>query len=74
MAPSISRGRHTAAVDLSSRPGGACQQNDIADREIDAVNHAGHAGRPLVTGEATPGQLQLLAVAAGALALALGAP
>ena len=47
--------------------------NDVADREIDAVNHAGHKGRPLVTGEATPGQLQLLAVAAAALAMALGA-
>jgi 4-hydroxybenzoate polyprenyltransferase len=48
--------------------------NDVADREIDAVNHAGHRGRPLVTGEASPRQLRLLAVGAGAVALGLAAP
>ncbi len=37
---------------LASSYVGATSVNDIADREIDEINHPGDGGRPLVTGAA----------------------
>jgi len=48
--------------------------NDVADREIDRVNHPRDSGRPLVTGEATEAELLRLHVVAAALALAAAVP
>lgn len=63
--------RHAvAALALASAYVAATTVNDVADREVDAVNHPGDAARPLVTGEATERDLLLLHLAAGALALA----
>jgi 4-hydroxybenzoate polyprenyltransferase len=51
--------------------------NDVADEQLDRVNHPRGVGRPLVSGEANPRQLRVLAVGAAvgavACALALGA-
>lgn len=52
----------------------ATSLNDVADRELDLVNHPRDAGRPLVTGEASPRQLVLLAALACPLALGLATP
>ena len=49
----------------------ATTANDVADREIDLVNHPRDRGRPLVSGEAEP--LDLWLVHAAAVALAAGA-
>src|SRR5258708_8909558 len=46
-----------AAVALSASYIVATTTNDIADQKIDAVNHPGHKGRPLVTGAALPNDL-----------------
>lgn len=52
--------------------------NDVADRDVDAVNHPRDAGRPLVSGHATERELRTVAAAAAppaaALALPLGIP
>jgi 4-hydroxybenzoate polyprenyltransferase len=48
--------------------------NDIADQDIDRVNHPRDPGRPLVSGEATVRELYLLHVAATLLAVAFAAP
>ena len=47
--------------------------NDVADEQLDRVNHPRSSGRPLVSGEASPRQLRLLAAGAavGAIACAL---
>jgi len=47
--------------------------NDLGDEAIDRVNLVGALGRPLVSGHATRRQLAMVAVAAGAVALALAA-
>jgi len=47
--------------------------NDISDEEIDKINHPAGRGRPLVHGEATPGDLWRLNVVAAVVALAAGA-
>ena len=60
-----------ATVLLSASYVAATSVNDIADREIDLVNHPRDRGRPLVSGDATPRDL-VRVNAAGAL-LALGA-
>jgi 4-hydroxybenzoate polyprenyltransferase len=44
--------------------------NDLADREVDAVNHPGDPARPLVTGAATERELWTLHAAAAGVALA----
>jgi len=49
----------------------ATSVNDIADREIDGINHPKDAGRPLVTGAAQVRDLWLLFVVAGILAVGL---
>ena len=56
---------------LASSYACATSINDIADREIDRINHPKDAGRPLVTGAAEVRDLWLLAVIAGALAVGL---
>ncbi|MGH2687160.1 MAG: UbiA family prenyltransferase [Actinomycetota bacterium] len=65
-----------AAVTLGAAYVAATAINDLADREIDAINHPRDRGRPLVTGEATPREALLLhagsAIAAVAAAGFLG--
>jgi len=56
---------------LASSYACATSVNDIADREIDRINHPKDAGRPLVTGAAEVRDLWLLFVIAGALAVGL---
>jgi 4-hydroxybenzoate polyprenyltransferase len=46
--------------------------NDIADREIDEINHPGDKGRPLVTGAARPADLWVLFAVSSVLSVALG--
>jgi 4-hydroxybenzoate polyprenyltransferase len=48
--------------------------NDVADRDIDRVNHPRDAGRPLVSGDANESDLLRLHVAAAALALLAAVP
>jgi 1,4-dihydroxy-2-naphthoate polyprenyltransferase len=56
-----------ATIALASSYVAATSVNDIADREIDRINHPCDAGRPLVTGEACERDLWLLdGVATGA--------
>jgi len=43
--------------------------NDIADRDIDGINHPGDPGRPLVTGEATVRDLWIINLSSACLAL-----
>ena len=59
-----------AAVALGSSYVAATTVNDVADRDVDALNHPGDAGRPLVAGTASPRDLHRLHVAAALLALA----
>lgn len=47
--------------------------NDVFDLDVDRINHPGARDRPLVTGEARPRQLVVVALAAAALALFAGA-
>jgi 4-hydroxybenzoate polyprenyltransferase len=63
-----------AAVVLGSCYVAATALNDVADEALDRVNHPGGSGRPLVSGEASPRQLCLLAVAAGVVATATAVP
>ena len=51
----------------------ATSVNDVADRDIDTVNHPADRGRPLVTGEATERDLRRLHVGSAGLALAASA-
>lgn len=63
-----------AALALASSYVAATTLNDVADRELDCVNHPRDAGRPLVTGEATVDELLRLNVVASALALVTSVP
>jgi 4-hydroxybenzoate polyprenyltransferase len=58
-------------VALASSYVGATSVNDIADREIDEINHPGDGGRPLVTGAATSADLWMVFGASSVLAVAL---
>jgi homogentisate phytyltransferase/homogentisate geranylgeranyltransferase len=58
-----------AAVALASSYVAATTLNDVADRDLDRVNHPGDAGRPLVAGTAQPRDLYALHVFAALLAL-----
>jgi 4-hydroxybenzoate polyprenyltransferase len=58
---------------LASSYVSATSVNDIADREIDQINHPGDKGRPLVTGAAGSTDLWVLFGVSSALALALPA-
>lgn len=51
----------------------ATTANDVADRDVDRINHPHDRGRPLVTGEAGERDLAVLHVAATVGALACGA-
>jgi 4-hydroxybenzoate polyprenyltransferase len=62
-----------ATLALASSYVAATAVNDIADREIDLVNHPRDAGRPLVSGDATVRDLAVLHVAAALASLAAGA-
>jgi 4-hydroxybenzoate polyprenyltransferase len=46
--------------------------NDLADEDIDRINLANARGRPLVSGDASRGELLALGVGAGLLALVVG--
>ena len=63
-----------AALALASSYVAATALNDLADEEIDRVNHPRDAGRPLVEGTATRRELGLLHVVAAALALVAAVP
>jgi len=66
--------RHlVAALALGASYVAATTQNDVADREIDLVNHPRDPGRPLVTGETTPGELWRLHALASVVALVAAA-
>jgi 4-hydroxybenzoate polyprenyltransferase len=52
----------------------ATSVNDLADEAIDRVNHPRDSGRPLVSGDASRGDLWRLHVAAWAVALAAAVP
>jgi 4-hydroxybenzoate polyprenyltransferase len=57
---------------LASSYVSATSVNDIADREIDEVNHPGDKGRPIVTGAARTADLWVLFGLSSVLAVALG--
>ncbi len=59
------------ALALASSYVCATSVNDIADREIDRINHPKDAGRPLVTGTAEARDLWLLFGVSGALTVAI---
>jgi 4-hydroxybenzoate polyprenyltransferase len=63
-----------AALVLGSCYVAATALNDIADAPLDRVNHPGGSGRPLVSGDASPGQLYRLALAAGVVASVAAVP
>src|SRR5438874_9886569 len=63
-----------AALALASSYVAATALNDLADEEIDRVNHPLDAGRPLVEGTATRRELLLLHVIASVLALCAAIP
>jgi 4-hydroxybenzoate polyprenyltransferase len=62
-----------AALALASSYVAATALNDLADEQIDKVNHPRDAGRPLVEGTATRRELLVLHVVASLLALAAAA-
>lgn len=62
-----------AAAALGSSYVAATTLNDVADRDLDRVNHPGDAGRPLVSGTARPRDLYAVHVVAVLLALASAA-
>jgi len=59
-------------VALASSYVSATSVNDIADREIDEINHPGDRGRPLVTGAARTADLWVLFGVSSVLAVVLG--
>ncbi len=63
-----------AALALASSYVAATALNDLADEEIDKVNHPRDAGRPLVEGTATRRELLALHVLAAGLALLAALP
>jgi 4-hydroxybenzoate polyprenyltransferase len=63
-----------AALALSASYVAATSVNDVADRDIDRVNHPASPGRPLVNGEATERDLLILHVVAAAVALMAAVP
>jgi len=63
-----------AAIALASSYVSATALNDLADERIDKVNHPRDAGRPLVEGTATRGELRILSMLAAGLALLAATP
>jgi 4-hydroxybenzoate polyprenyltransferase len=62
-----------AACSLAASYIAATTVNDVADRDIDRINHPRDPARPLVTGEATERELYAIHVGAATLALASAA-
>jgi 4-hydroxybenzoate polyprenyltransferase len=63
-----------AALALASSYVAATALNDLADEQIDKINHPRDAGRPLVEGTATRSDLLVLHVLASVLALLTAVP
>jgi 4-hydroxybenzoate polyprenyltransferase len=63
-----------AAVVLAATYVAATTANDVADREIDLVNHPRDPGRPLVSGDASVRQLWRVHVGAALVATAAAVP
>jgi len=63
-----------AALALASSYVAATTINDVADREIDLVNHPRDSGRPLVSGDASERELLALHRVSSLLALAAAVP
>jgi 4-hydroxybenzoate polyprenyltransferase len=63
-----------AGLSLAAAYVAATTVNDVADRDIDIVNHPADPGRPLVTGEATERELLHLHALACILCIAFAAP
>ena len=59
-----------ASLALASCYVAATALNDVADEQLDRVNHPRGLGRPLVSGDANPRQLRVLAAGAAVLAIA----
>jgi len=51
----------------------ATSVNDIADREIDSINHSGKPGRPLITGRASESQMWMIFTTSSVISLVLAA-
>jgi len=63
-----------AALALASSYVSATALNDLADEEVDKVNHPRDAGRPLVEGTAARADLLVLCLVAAALAIGAAVP
>lgn len=63
-----------ATVALAASYVAATSVNDLADEQIDLVNHPRDSGRPLVSGDATRAELRRLHLVAAGTALAAAAP
>jgi 4-hydroxybenzoate polyprenyltransferase len=72
--PSFSWGYVWATIALASSYVAATCLNDVADRDIDLVNHPRDQGRPLITGDATVQDLSRLHRIAALLAVAAAVP
>lgn len=72
--PAMSPDLLLAALALAASYVAATSANDLADEDVDRINHPGDAARPLVTGAASRRDLRSLHVLASALALAAAAP
>jgi 4-hydroxybenzoate polyprenyltransferase len=62
-----------AAIALGASYVAATTVNDVADKDVDLINHPGDEGRPLVTGKATERDLYVVHSSAAALAIAAAA-
>ena len=63
-----------AAISLAGGYVAATTVNDLADREIDAINHPGDPGRPLISGEMRASEALVLHGVGGAIAVAAALP
>lgn len=63
-----------ATLALAASYVAATSVNDLADEQIDLVNHPRDSGRPLVSGDATRGELRRLHLVATAVALVAAVP
>ena len=70
----LSMGLIWAAIALGASYVAATSANDVADEDVDRINHPGDAARPLVTGAASVRDLRLLHVVGSAVALAAAMP
>jgi 4-hydroxybenzoate polyprenyltransferase len=60
------------ALALAASYVSATSTNDLADRDIDAINHPTSIGRPLITGGAAPKDMWRIFILASALAVVIG--